>query len=95
MDSFICSYNSHQRTTSSYSCTIQACSYNFEIGAKQRGQATVETALLAAVLLLILTIPVHANGDTLVTFVSELLKAWTQFQDHVWDALLLLPMVLK
>ena len=62
---------------------------------QQRGQATIETVVLAGALILLISVPVSTDGQILMVFLTELVEAWAHFQRALWDALALLPGVLR
>ena len=95
MDSSIYSCNSRWKIYSFCSYPVQVCCCNFASERQHRGQATIETVVLAGVLILLISVPVSNGGQTLMMFLTELVGVWANFQRALWDALALLPGVLR
>ncbi|MDT7526647.1 MULTISPECIES: hypothetical protein [Idiomarinaceae] len=57
----------------------------------QRGQAMVESLLLAMALLLILIVPVTEQGQTLLDFLGHIVASTAALFEWIWDDFLLQP----
>lgn len=74
---------------------MQACYCGFAVVPRQQGQASFETLILAAALVLLVSVPVSDNGQHVFALMNELSSRWLSFQQLMWDTILLLPWVLK
>lgn len=74
---------------------MQACYCGFAVAPRQQGQASFETLIVAAALVLLVSAPVTAHGQHVFALINELSGRWISFQRLMWDTILLLPWVLK